>query len=108
MQGDLAGLAAGAGVGDGFADAEVLAHGAVAVARSEVDPDVVGSDADQANGGFRVDLPGAGLADDEVRAALHAGGVAHGLARSEERRVGKECVSTGKSRWSPYHKKKKK
>src|SRR3546814_13652665 len=23
--------------------------------------------------------------------------------RSEERRVGKECVSTGKSRWSPYH-----
>src|SRR3546814_14773809 len=23
--------------------------------------------------------------------------------RSEERRVGKECVSTFKSRWSPYH-----
>src|SRR3546814_13920970 len=23
-------------------------------------------------------------------------------ARSEERRVGKECVSTGRSRWSPY------
>src|SRR3546814_18225959 len=23
--------------------------------------------------------------------------------RSEERRVGKECVSTCKSRWSPYH-----
>src|SRR3546814_18182837 len=23
--------------------------------------------------------------------------------RSEERRVGKECVRTGKSRWSPYH-----
>src|SRR3546814_1296870 len=23
--------------------------------------------------------------------------------RSEERRVGKECVSTGRSRWSPYH-----
>src|SRR3546814_6722149 len=37
MQRDLAGLAAGAGVGDGFADAEVFAHGAVAVARSEVD-----------------------------------------------------------------------
>src|SRR3546814_18943575 len=28
--------------------------------------------------------------------------------RSEERRVGKEGVSTGRSRWSPYHKKKKK
>src|SRR3546814_14666206 len=26
--------------------------------------------------------------------------------RSEERRVGKECVSTCRSRWSPYHKKK--
>src|SRR3546814_12032137 len=24
-------------------------------------------------------------------------------ARSEERRVGKECVSTGRSRWAPYH-----
>src|SRR3546814_20814958 len=26
-----------------------------------------------------------------------------GLTRSEERRVGKECVSTGLSRWSPDH-----
>src|SRR3546814_13223603 len=29
------------------------------------------------------------------------------LHRSEERRVGKECVSTCRSRWSPYHYKKK-
>src|SRR3546814_14526767 len=29
-------------------------------------------------------------------------------ARSEERRVGKECVSTGRSRWSPYTEKQKK
>src|SRR3546814_18367893 len=29
------------------------------------------------------------------------------LARSEERRVGKECVSTFRSRWSPYHYKQK-
>src|SRR3546814_20335235 len=33
--------------------------------------------------------------------------VEHGLLdeplRSEERRVGKECVSTCRSRWSPYH-----
>src|SRR3546814_15580938 len=28
------------------------------------------------------------------------------IARSEERRVGKECVSTCRSRWSPEHKKK--
>src|SRR3546814_7851952 len=37
-------------------------------------------------------------------------GRAAGLARplrSEERRVGKECVSTCRFRWSPYHKKKK-
>src|SRR3546814_12228617 len=27
--------------------------------------------------------------------------------RSEERRVGKECVSTGRSRWWPYNSKKK-
>src|SRR3546814_15787022 len=26
-----------------------------------------------------------------------------GELRSEERRVGKECVSTCRSRWSPYH-----
>src|SRR3546814_15574461 len=28
-------------------------------------------------------------------------------ARSEERRVGKGCVSTCRSRWSPFHQKKK-
>src|SRR3546814_13486487 len=32
----------------------------------------------------------------------------HHESRSEERRVGKECVSTCRSRWSPYHYKKKK
>src|SRR3546814_4499793 len=30
-------------------------------------------------------------------------GQAKQMARSEERRVGKECVSTCRSRWSPYH-----
>src|SRR3546814_18528908 len=30
-----------------------------------------------------------------------------GESRSEESRVGKECVSTCRSRWSPYHYKKK-
>src|SRR3546814_2867579 len=29
--------------------------------------------------------------------------MAHRHLRSEERRVGKECVSTCRSRWSPYH-----
>src|SRR3546814_10582564 len=32
---------------------------------------------------------------------INLGGTAVG--RSEERRVGKECVSTCRSRWSPYH-----
>src|SRR3546814_2775149 len=38
------------------------------------------------------------LADQEALAVQQ--GVEH---RSEERRVGKECVSTCRSRWSPYH-----
>ena len=29
--------------------------------------------------------------------------ITSGKMRSEERRVGKECVSTCRSRWSPYH-----
>src|SRR3546814_14618613 len=49
--------------------------------------------------------------DDEHRHIEHAvpertpGG---NKERSEERRVGKECVSTCRSRWAPYHEKKKK
>src|SRR3546814_19984380 len=40
----------------------------------------------------------------EKRLTLWTGiGIAGMLARSEERRVGKECVSTCRSRWSPYH-----
>src|SRR3546814_20652144 len=37
----------------------------------------------------------------------HLTSVAHTLKRSEERRVGKECVSTCRCRWAPYDKKKK-
>src|SRR3546814_11778539 len=37
----------------------------------------------------------AGIADAAQRLAA--------VQRSEERRVGKECVSTCRSRWSPYH-----
>src|SRR3546814_8872794 len=36
-----------------------------------------------------------------VARRIRAGSVA--INRSEERRVGKECVSTCRSRWSPYH-----
>src|SRR3546814_8990319 len=34
---------------------------------------------------------------------LFVGGQVGEAPRSEERRVGKECVSTCRSRWSPYH-----
>src|SRR3546814_3603200 len=34
---------------------------------------------------------------------LSATDVRSHASRSEERRVGKECVSTCRSRWSPYH-----
>src|SRR3546814_16881108 len=36
-------------------------------------------------------------------AALLESVVLRSQSRSEERRVGKECVSTCSSRWSPYH-----
>src|SRR3546814_18511631 len=39
---------------------------------------------------------------DDVDGAGRAKQLEHRL-RSEERRVGKECVSTCRSRWSPYH-----
>src|SRR3546814_15691270 len=50
-----------------------------------------------------VQLPIASAADDPL--PMHPGkgdGIAW-LCRSEERRVGKEGVSTCRSRWSPYH-----
>src|SRR3546814_11764763 len=65
--------------------------------------------------GDLVDLERRGLAF-ELRESLREVGEAAGveagadvalvdkrIARSEERRVGKECVSTCRSRWSPYH-----
>src|SRR3546814_8561250 len=48
------------------------------------------------------------IRDYDIRAFTSEGnghGLAHAgiRARSEERRVGKECVSTCRSRWAPYH-----
>ena len=40
--------------------------------------------------------------DDELREILSLA-AAHRLGRSEERRVGKECIAVCRSRWSPYH-----
>src|SRR3546814_11641696 len=48
-------------------------------------------------------------AGERIMAAMHWGFPRHSVnKRSEERRVGKECVSTCRSRWAPYHEKKKK
>src|SRR3546814_4702092 len=54
------------------------------------------ADLDVAGGaGVGLVLEGAGVGDGGGRTAV--------AGRSEERRVGKECVSTSRSRWSPYH-----
>ena len=47
---------------------------------------------------------GSGVAKDEARAvAFYQRACDGGFVRSEERRVGKECVQPCRSRWSPYH-----
>src|SRR6056297_2168820 len=53
----------------------------------------------------RPPLPDADLLLVAVAGAGDAAGEKCGLdeVRSEERRVGKECVSTCRSRWGPYH-----
>src|SRR3546814_10544761 len=81
---------------------------------SDWSSDVCSSDLDLAIVGGKDDMAGRG---DESVADLAAGlgadrdilevGIGRrqppGLRRSEERRVGKECVSTCRSRWSPSH-----
>src|SRR3546814_11689309 len=77
---------------------------------SDWSSDVCSSDLQAAAGDMRHGLDQAvahqrhaALHIDSRRRHQHLGEAA---ARSEERRVGKECVSTCRSRWSPYHKKK--
>src|SRR3546814_17035946 len=58
----------------------------------------------RAVGGRSLDLRGQGegvlgfAREERRRPSMHPV-----VVRSEERRVGKECVSTCRSRWSPYH-----
>src|SRR3546814_3187980 len=66
---------------------------------SDWSSDVCSSDLDQRRQGFGYD-------DFRRRGWRHQQlieGSQFALTRSEERRVGKECVSTCRSRWSPYH-----
>src|SRR3546814_19631647 len=74
--------------------------------RLDVLPLVLGGDDQKLQVVFG-DLDGAGVFEEaavELR-DLHfqAGRELTHVHRSEERRVGKECVSTCRSRWSPYH-----
>src|SRR3546814_12634619 len=43
------------------------------------------------------------LLAEALRIGLAVSEIGAVLVRSEERRVGKECVSSCRSRWSPYH-----
>src|SRR3546814_17782297 len=52
------------------------------------------------NTGAIVRVHGPFVSDEEVEAVADFW---RAQGRSEERRVGKECVSTCRSRWSPYH-----
>src|SRR3546814_18900829 len=68
-------------------------------------------DAGRIGGGFNMmiqDQRGRGALELAVQHLMQAAAQSPDLAglRSEERRVGKECVSTCSSRWSPYHYKK--
>src|SRR3546814_9362172 len=99
---DLVGLGDGLGVDQGLAvEAELLALaalrgqalGVVAVEMHAVDDS---------------DALGARGEDAEAEAGQYREPVRRmGRLRSEERRVGKECVGTCRSRWSLYHYKKK-
>src|SRR3546814_1099357 len=82
--------------GSGALGIEALSRGAEQCLFAEQDRDALDA--------MRKNLATFGAA---ARADIRAGSVlALGPARrtrSEERRVGKECVSTCRSRWSPYH-----
>src|SRR3546814_19498245 len=63
--------------------------------------------ADRGEHRFAAGLEGVAQAGEIVHALARVGAIplpaGAQAVRSEERRVGKECVSTVRSRWSPYH-----
>src|SRR3546814_15285042 len=65
------------------------------------DDTLIGGDGDNLLiGGAGDDLYIARSSDNIIEEAVGGG---NDTIRSEERRVGNECVSTCRSRWSPYH-----
>src|SRR3546814_20262297 len=80
----------------------VLANEATAMCRGREAAEAAAETARQtfALGGAGDDLPTLQVPEGEI--GIIAANVQLGF-RSEARRVGKECVSTCRSRWSPYH-----
>src|SRR3546814_12527218 len=57
---------------------------------------------DPATGGYRAEAPVESAFCITVKTHNHPTAISPFAGRSEERRVGNECVSTCRSRWSPY------
>ena len=70
---------------------------AAALSLSDWFPDGVKTEKDEGDEGGRV------LRGTKGSVPSSRGGSHWGLPRSEERRVGKECLRLCRSRWSPYH-----
>ena len=60
------------------------------------------SDFDAAEGSVTIVTQAIGASTRKI-CALNEGDALADFARSEERRVGKECLRLCRSRWSPYH-----
>ena len=63
-------------------------------------PSVQGAPLVLVSAGYEPDVPSIDLLFDRD---IDFSGIDVSAFRSEERRVGKECQSTCRSRWSPYH-----
>src|SRR3546814_8721032 len=72
---------------------------------TELDQVIVEGDMHREEGETVAKLPLGRIENPQVYHSISARTLEAQLAtdRSEERRVGKECVSTCRSRWSPYH-----
>src|SRR3546814_14248402 len=91
------------GVGQTQVNAKVdmtFARGLRAILRQDPDVVMVGEIRDKETAEIAVQ---ASLTGHLVLSTLHTNSAIGAITRSEERRVGKECVSTCRSRWSPYH-----
>src|SRR3546814_11706071 len=82
--------------GDGLVVQELVDPGAAALLAEA-------GDADAAERRVRIDLESAIIIDAARVQPFRQAVDALQVVRSAERRVGKESVSTSRSRWSPYH-----